>query len=119
MNFDNEIWKIAKEKRTWIEANRKTYKGLSFELLPIKGSPVREGYRNKCEFTVGIDEETKLRTVGFRLGSYVTGTVGVAPIQSLVHISEPTKNSVLVRIKNLFIKSQKCRNRSNTSKIKN
>ncbi|XP_049873164.1 tRNA (uracil-5-)-methyltransferase homolog A [Pectinophora gossypiella] len=96
MKFDNEIWKIAKERRTSIEAQRKNHNGLSFELKPIQKSPVTEGYRNKCEFTVGIDEETKLPTVGFRLGSYATGTVAVAPIQSLIHISEPTKKAVLL-----------------------
>lgn len=96
MKFDNEIWKIDKSRRQEIEAKRKDYKGLSFELRPIEKSPVLVGYRNKCEFTVGIDEETKLPTVGFRLGSYVTGTVGVGPIQSMIHISEHTKKAVLV-----------------------
>ncbi|XP_052741414.1 tRNA (uracil-5-)-methyltransferase homolog B isoform X2 [Bicyclus anynana] len=96
MKFDNEVWKIHKEKRTEIEANRKVYDGLSFELKPIQKSPVTEGYRNKCEFTVGIDEETSKPTVGFRLGSYVTGTVAVAPISSLNHISEKMKKAVLV-----------------------
>lgn len=96
MKFDNEIWKIAKQWRSKIEEQRKVYNGLSFQLLPIQKSPVTEGYRNKCEFTVGIDEETKLPTVGFRLGSYATGTVAVGPIQSLIHISENTKKAVLV-----------------------
>ncbi|CAH0751597.1 unnamed protein product [Diatraea saccharalis] len=96
MKFDNEVWKISKERRNDIETKRKLYKGLSFELLSIMKSPVTEGYRNKCEFTVGIDDETKLPTVGFRLGSYVTGTVGVAPIQSLNHISEAMKKAVLI-----------------------
>lgn len=98
MKFDNEVWKIDKSRRQDIEAKRKLYNGLSFELKPIKKSPVTEGYRNKCEFTVGIDEETKLPTVGFRLGSYVTGTVGVGPIQGMIHISEQTKKAVLVSI---------------------
>ncbi|CAB3227155.1 unnamed protein product [Arctia plantaginis] len=96
MKFDNEIWKIDKLKRQEIEAKRKKFNGLSFELRPIEKSPVAFGYRNKCEFTVGIDEETKLPTVGFRLGSYVTGTVGVGPIQSMIHISEQTKKAVLL-----------------------
>ncbi|XP_030019825.2 tRNA (uracil-5-)-methyltransferase homolog A [Manduca sexta] len=95
MRFDNERWKIDKQKRKEIEANRKIYDGLSFELLGIKKSPVTEGYRNKCEFTVGIDEETQLPTVGARLGSYVTGKVGVGPVQHLTHISEKTKSAVL------------------------
>ncbi|CAK1580486.1 unnamed protein product [Parnassius mnemosyne] len=96
MKYDNEVWKINKERRDLIEAKRKLHNGLSFDLKPIEPSPVTEGYRNKCEFTVGIDEQSKKPTVGFRLGSYVTGTVGVAPIQSLNHISEQTKRVVLL-----------------------
>ncbi|XP_026761767.1 tRNA (uracil-5-)-methyltransferase homolog A [Galleria mellonella] len=96
MKFDNEIWKINKTKRQELEAKRKLHDGLSFELMGIKKSPITEGYRNKCEFTVGVDEETNLPTVGFRLGGYVTGVVGVAPIQSLNHISEETKKAVLL-----------------------
>ncbi|KAL0838662.1 hypothetical protein ABMA28_016735 [Loxostege sticticalis] len=96
MKFDNEIWKLDRARRNDIEAKRKIHNGLTFELQPIKPSPVTEGYRNKCEFTVGIDDETKLPTVGFRLGSYATGTVGVAPIQSVKHISDATKKAVLI-----------------------
>lgn len=96
MKFDNERWKIDKNRRNDIEANRKIHDGLSFELRPIQKSPVTVGYRNKCEFTVGYDEESKLPTVGFRLGSYVTGTVAVGPIQEMIHISEKTKKAVLI-----------------------
>ena len=38
----------------------------------IKVSTIIDGYRNKCEFTVGKD-----KTVGFRLGLYKEGTVRV------------------------------------------
>lgn len=55
-------------------------------------------YRNKCEFTVGIDEETNLSTVGFRIGSYVNGTTGVGPIDDLVHIPPQMKTAVNVNI---------------------
>ncbi|CAG9561743.1 unnamed protein product [Danaus chrysippus] len=96
MKFDNEVWKTDKNKRNLIESNRKLYNGLSFELKPIQKSPITAGYRNKCEFTVGIDDETGKPTVGFRLGSYVTGTVGVAPVDSLIHISDKMKQSVLL-----------------------
>ncbi|XP_063383796.1 tRNA (uracil-5-)-methyltransferase homolog A [Cydia fagiglandana] len=96
MKFDNERWRLDRDNRGALEAKRKLYNGLSFELRPIERSPVTEGYRNKCEFTVGIDEETNLPTVGFRLGSYATGTVAVGPIQSLIHISDKTKKAVLI-----------------------
>ncbi|XP_041979260.1 tRNA (uracil-5-)-methyltransferase homolog A isoform X2 [Aricia agestis] len=96
MHYENEVWKVFKNRRKEIEANRKIYNGLSFELKLIQKSPVTEGYRNKSEFTVGIDEETQKPTVGFRLGSYVTGTVGVAPIHMLKHIPEETKKAVSI-----------------------
>lgn len=39
-------------------------------LEEMKSAQIFNGYRNKCEFTVGID-----KTVGFRLGLYKEGTV--------------------------------------------
>lgn len=51
-------------------------------------------YRNKCAFTIGIDEETKLPTVGFRIGSYVNGITGVGTIDSLKHIPQSMKTAV-------------------------
>lgn len=62
--------------------------------------------RNKCEFTIGIDEETKKPTVGFRLGCYWAGSVAVAPVQGLKHIPENMKKAVLVSknvLHNFFI----------------
>ncbi|CAH1985714.1 unnamed protein product [Acanthoscelides obtectus] len=79
------------ELKEWLECQKKKYDGLPCELLEIRHSDQPDGYRNKCEFTVGIDEETKLATVGFRMGSYTTGTTGVAPVDNLVHIPEAMK----------------------------
>ncbi|KAF6022198.1 TRMT2A [Bugula neritina] len=46
-------------------------------LLPIKPSPQTDGYRNKCEFTVGRHPISDEVTVGYRLGEYREGTVAV------------------------------------------
>lgn len=97
MKYDNEMWIKNFNKRSEIEAKRKLHNGLSFDLLGIKGSPVTEGYRNKCEFTVGYDEENQL-TVGFRLGAYATGTICVGPVAELNHISDAMKEAVIVSI---------------------
>ncbi|VVC97507.1 unnamed protein product [Leptidea sinapis] len=94
--FDNDLWKIDRSRRNSIEANRKIYDGLSFELESILKSPVIDGYRNKCEFSIGIDEETKEWTVGFRLGCYGAGSVAVAPVATLNHISAEMKTAVLL-----------------------
>lgn len=53
-------------------------------------------YRNKCEFTIGMNEETNLPTVGFRMGSYANGTTGVGPIDDLVHIPDAMKNAAKI-----------------------
>ncbi|CAH1115940.1 unnamed protein product [Phaedon cochleariae] len=82
------------ELQKWIEKQRSLHNGLPCELQDIKFSEVIEGYRNKCEFTVGIDEDTGLPTVGFRLGSYVNGTTGVGPVDDLVHIPQSMKTAV-------------------------
>lgn len=55
-------------------------------------------YRNKCEFTVGINEHTGLPTVGFRLSSYAKGEVSVGPIDNLQHIPSRMKKAVKVYI---------------------
>lgn len=94
--LDLELWNRCPSRRSVIEENRKKHNGLSFQLHPIERSPQTTGYRNKCEFTVGEDEETKLPTVGFRLGSYIDGDVSVAPVDSLMHVSEGMKKAVLV-----------------------
>lgn len=49
-------------------------------------SPVKIGYRNKCEFSVGENQ------VGFRLASYRKGSVQVAEIHHLPVVSEVMKN---------------------------
>ena len=55
-------------------------------------------YRNKCEFTVGLSEENKLPTVGFRIGSYVNGITGVGPVDELPHIPDAMKFVVKVKL---------------------
>lgn len=48
-------------------------------LEDIVPSPNTEGYRNKCEFSIGVDEHG-LATVGFLMGKYTEGitTIGVS-----------------------------------------
>lgn len=52
------------------------------EIRKIIGSPITEGYRNKCEFTIGrtVDGEVM---VGNRLSSYASGCTSVASIEEL------------------------------------
>ncbi|KFK32295.1 hypothetical protein AALP_AA6G224000 [Arabis alpina] len=50
--------------------------GLSCNLEGIIESPVRNGYRNKCEFSAGYSVEGKV-TVGFLLGNFSAGVTAV------------------------------------------
>lgn len=100
--------------KKWFDKQRSKYNNLPCELLDIRYSTQQDGsvskfftssvnvyifsYRNKCEFTAGIDEETSLSTVGFRIGSYAKGTTGVGPVDNLQHIPETMKAAVKVQI---------------------
>lgn len=53
-------------------------------------APLINGYRNKSEFTVGKNGSGE-KVVGFRLGSYVDGTVEVGDISDLPHIPDRMK----------------------------
>lgn len=44
--------------------------GLPCEFEGILPSPVVDGYRNKCEFAIGLGPDGKQRVVGFQLGSF-------------------------------------------------
>ncbi len=50
------------------------------DVRPFVGSPCTDGYRGKCEFSVGRHPETGETTVGFRLASYRKGVLSVAPV---------------------------------------
>lgn len=60
--------------------------------------PVQSGYRNKCEFTVGLSASTKKPVVGFRLGSYEEGELAVVSAQSCVHVPQKMKEIAMVTI---------------------
>lgn len=89
--FGKMFWvNSSSDKRKWIEEQREKFNGLPCQLLPIKASPQINGYRNKCEFTIGKDKDGEI-VVGFRLGSYADGFVEVGPLENLKHISPKMK----------------------------
>jgi tRNA (uracil-5-)-methyltransferase len=63
---------------------------VSATLEPIIASSMTEGYRNKCEFTVGKDLEGEVR-VGFLLGEFRQGIVEVENARNTLHIHEEAK----------------------------
>ncbi|KRT80105.1 methyltransferase, partial [Oryctes borbonicus] len=103
--FGNDLAHQNSELQEWLQTQKETYDGLPCELLTIRHSENINGYRNKCEFTVGLNEETKLPTVGFRIGSYVNGVTGIGPIDDLPHIPDSMKIAVTLYEK--FVRSYK------------
>ena len=59
-------------------------------LNPIIPSPIIEGYRNKCEFTVGKDLDGKA-SVGFLLGGFKDGIVEVENARNTLHTHNEAK----------------------------
>jgi tRNA (uracil-5-)-methyltransferase len=62
----------------------------SHVLEPIKPSPLIKGYRNKCEFTIGWNRESK-PTVGFSLGGFRDRLLVVENASECVHVPENIK----------------------------
>lgn len=85
------------ELRQWLDKQKTLYDGLPCKLLEMRtvnDENEVDGYRNKCEFSVGIDKEQNLPTVGFRLGKYANGLTSVGPVDNLKHIPHIMKTIV-------------------------
>ncbi|XP_074636247.1 tRNA (uracil-5-)-methyltransferase homolog A-like isoform X1 [Acropora palmata] len=77
-------------KNNWVEEESAKRNGICCELLDCVESPVLDGYRNKCEFTIAEGPD-RAKTVGFRLGSYKEGYSGVVEPSECIHISDKAK----------------------------
>lgn len=64
----------------------------------IKASPVIDGYRNKCEFSMGKDG-----VVGFRLGAYKDGLLKVVSVAGVPIVSSGMK-AVVSKVEDYFKK---------------
>ena len=64
------------------------------EVKPFLPSPVVNGYRNKCEFTIGRHPETNEITIGFRLASYKKGSIAVVEADHLPIVSDQMKQII-------------------------
>lgn len=63
------------------------------ELKSILPSPIVDGYRNKCEFSIGYDSERR-PTIGFRLTRYKAGNTEIVSPEGCPHVPEMTKRIV-------------------------
>ncbi|KAK9841753.1 hypothetical protein WJX81_000856 [Elliptochloris bilobata] len=62
----------------WLHTARGAPGNAAAPLVGIVRSPQLQGYRNKCEFTVGVGTDDK-PAVGFLLGAYKDGLTAVVP----------------------------------------
>ncbi|TYZ59840.1 hypothetical protein PybrP1_005476 [[Pythium] brassicae (nom. inval.)] len=67
-----------------------SHKGLCCPTDSIHPSPVTDGYRNKCEFSVGLDA-AGAPCVGFRLGLFRDGVVTIGRPDDCVNVSRTMK----------------------------
>jgi tRNA (uracil-5-)-methyltransferase len=65
--------------------------GYLAKLDNVEQSPSTDGYRNKCEFAIGINPETKKLIVGFKLDPKSSNSL-VGPIEHLRHVPPQMKH---------------------------
>lgn len=75
-----------------IAATKLELNGLPCIWHGFKASPRTEEYRNKNEFAIGKNADGE-KIVGFRLGSYIDGTIEVGSIKDLPHVPQRTKDA--------------------------
>lgn len=95
--YSRDAQKINGHLKHSIKKTMLANNGLPCQWLGIKPSPKVNGYRNKSEFAVGKNAAGE-RVVGFRLGSYVDGSVEVGGVDELPHIPENMKLAARVRV---------------------
>lgn len=103
-NLGNQVIREIPTMRSFVKKQQNQFNELPCELLEIKPSPVIEGYRNKCEFTIGKNLSGE-KVVGFRLGTYSSGSVEVESAINLRNIPESMKN--VIKSFEIFVRNSK------------
>ncbi|XP_042218009.1 tRNA (uracil-5-)-methyltransferase homolog A-like isoform X2 [Homarus americanus] len=92
--YGTELARVNPELVEWVHWQKLRRGGQICEMDDIIPSPVTDGYRNKCEFSIGINPDNNLPTVGFRIASYKEGSMHVAPVNHLCHLPDQMKRVV-------------------------
>lgn len=100
--YGGEVSKLSNTLRKSFENSKNENDGLPFELMEIRSAPNIDGYRNKCEFSIGKDENEET-VIGFRLGSYANGFTEIGSVQHLKHI--PDKMKLAVKLFEVFVRN--------------
>lgn len=104
INYGKIIKSVNRQLRTFIESKQNEHNGLPCQWHGFRESPLRDGYRNKNEFTIGKNEAGD-KVVGFRLSSYTDGSVQVGAIDELPHV--PIRAKAAAKAYETFIRSSK------------
>ncbi|KAJ3090468.1 tRNA methyltransferase 2 [Quaeritorhiza haematococci] len=80
----------AKAALAWMNDARSEHNGDIAEVLPMRPSPLVDGYRNKCEFAFGRNLAGE-KTVGFMLGMYKDGLTSVLEPTDCLNVSPMAK----------------------------
>ncbi|XP_050437080.1 tRNA (uracil-5-)-methyltransferase homolog A-like [Adelges cooleyi] len=98
LEYTKRLPKTNKDLLSWLKEKKEINNGLPCEMLEIQSlkedADKCTGYRNKCEFTIGMDMENKEPVVGFRIGTYVQGKTCVAPIENVSNVPQRMKTAV-------------------------
>lgn len=86
--YGSELAHVNPGLAKFISFQKMRRKGQVCEVDDIVPSPVINHYRNKCEFTIGVNPDNGLPTVGFRIASYKEGSMHVAPVSHMCHLPE-------------------------------
>lgn len=87
----NGIAKNNMNLMKFVEYQKLRRVGSVCELDYIISSPVIDGYRNTCDFSVGINAETNELAIGFRVASYRNENDSVAPVKNLPNVNDTMK----------------------------
>jgi len=88
--------------KSWVDKNVQQL-GYLAKVEKCVESPVKEGYRNKCEFAIGLNPETRRLTVGFKLDPR-SGSSDVGPVDHLLHVPASMKH--VVKLLEAFLRTQ-------------
>ncbi|TRZ01457.1 hypothetical protein DNTS_034759 [Danionella cerebrum] len=102
-----EIGNTNKAMLPWLFIQKDKYNKMCCPLETIRPSPLQlpnlndpeilylqTGYRNKCEFVIGMGADGEDKTVGFRLGKYKGGSCAVVSPSETIHVSFEAKRVV-------------------------
>jgi len=90
---------IAKNKK---EETKDIKKKIPFKLDEVRKSTVIDGYRNKCEFRIGTNPQTKEIVVGYRVDNQEGDNIAVAPPDTLRHL--PPEMIAVVKVFEKYVR---------------